>query len=226
LARSTAEAFFARYGVHIKQGYGLAELSVICINRHEGERVVYDSIGTPLDGIEWRLSGGDNLSDAENLSGDAKDGELIVRSKAMFSGYLNNPEQTQEKLQNGWLHTGDVVSVDADGLFRVIGRKEDFVKINGYKVYASEVERAIIGIDWIKECAVIAEKNDVGAEFMVAYLVPADSDTVTTVPEKDVISFLRQRLSEYKIPKKFVLRNELPKNALGKILKSRIQGQP
>lgn len=226
LARSTAEAFFARYGVHIKQGYGLAELSVICINRHEGERVVYDSIGTPLDGIEWRLSGGDNLSDDDHFSGDAREGELIVRSKAMFSGYLNNPEQTQEKLQNGWLHTGDVVSVDADGLFRVIGRKEDFVKINGYKVYASEVERTIIGIDWIKECAVIAEKNEVGAEFMVAYLVPADSDTVTTVPEKDVISFLRQRLSEYKIPKKFVLRTELPKNALGKILKSRIQGQP
>lgn len=218
LARSTAEAFFARYGVHIKQGYGLAELSVICINRHEGERVFYDSIGTPLDGIEWRLSGDDNLSD------DAKEGELIVRSKAMFSGYLNNPEQTQEKLQNGWLHTGDVVSVDADGLFRVVGRKEDFVKINGFKVYASEVERAIIGIDWIKECAVIAERNDTGAEFMVAYLVPADSDTITSVPEKEVISFLRQRLSEYKIPKKFVLRTEFPKNALGKILKSKIQG--
>lgn len=220
LARSTAEAFFARYGVHIKQGYGLAELSVICINRHEGARVVYDSIGTPLDGIEWRLSGDDNLS------GDAMEGELIVRSKAMFSGYLNNPEQTQEKLQNGWLHTGDVVSVDADGLFRVIGRKEDFVKINGFKVYASEVERAIIGIDWVKECAVIAERNEVGAEFMVAYLVPADSDTVASVPVKEVIGFLRQRLSEYKIPKKFVLRTELPKNALGKILKSRIQGQP
>lgn len=212
LARSTAEAFFERYGVHIKQGYGLAELSVICINRHDGATVVYDSIGTPLVGIEWRLDG-DN------------EGEFIVRSRAMFSGYLNNPEQTREKLQDGWLHTGDVVSVDADGMFRVIGRKEDFVKINGFKVYASEVERAIIGIDWVKECAVLAEKNATGVETMVAYLVPADPEAMTVVPDKEVIQYLRKILSEYKIPKKFVLRTELPKNPLGKILKSRIHNE-
>lgn len=212
LARTTAEAFYQRYGVHIKQGYGLAELSVICINRHDREPVVYDSIGTPLVGIEWRLDG-------EN------EGEFIVRSKAMFSGYLNNPEQTREKLQDGWLHTGDVVSVDSDGMFRVIGRKEDFVKINGFKVYASEVERAIIGIDWVKECAVVAEKNDTGVETMVAYLVPADSEATQSVPDKEVILYLRKILSEYKIPKKFVLRTELPKNPLGKILKSRIKGE-
>ncbi len=210
LARSTAEAFFNRYGVHIKQGYGLAELSVICINRHDREQVVYDSIGTPLVGIEWRLEG-------EN------EGEFIVRSKAMFSGYLNNPEQTGEKLQDGWLHTGDVVSVDADGMFRVIGRKEDFVKINGFKVYASEVERAIIGIDWVKECAVVAEKSDTGVETMMAYLVPADPEAIKVIPEKEVINFLRKVLSEYKIPKKYVLRSELPKNPLGKILKSKIK---
>lgn len=212
LARTTAEAFFERYGVHIKQGYGLAELSVICINRHDRAPVVYDSIGTPLVGIEWRLDG-------EN------EGEFIVRSKAMFSGYLNNPEQTREKLQDGWLHTGDVVSVDADGMFRVIGRKEDFVKVNGFKVYASEVERAIIGIDWVKECAVVAEKSATGVEAMVAYLVPADPDAIKAVPDKEVILYLRKILSEYKIPKKFVLRPELPKNPLGKILKSRIHSE-
>lgn len=213
LAKSTAEAFFARYGVHIKQGYGLAELSVICINRHDGDRVVYDSIGKPLQGIDWKLSGEDN------------NGEFIVRSKAMFSGYLNNPEQTCEKLQDGWLHTGDIVSVDSDGLFRVIGRKEDFIKVAGYKVYASEVEGAIIGLDWVKECAVLSEKNSLGAEQIVAYLVPADRESLPAQPEKELISYLRQKISDYKIPKKFILRDELPKNALGKILKSKILSQ-
>ena len=103
------------------------------------------------------------------------EGELVVRSKAMFAGYLNNEEATRAKLKDGWLHTGDIVSVDRDGLFHIVGRKEDFIKVNGFKVYATEVEKAIIGLDWVKECAVLAEKDAVGSEPIVAHIVPADS---------------------------------------------------
>ena len=133
LARTTAESFHAKYGVHIRQGYGLAELSVICIGDHAAETahggtVAYDSIGRPIEGIEWRLEGATST-----------EGELVVRSKSMFSGYLDDEAATREKLRDGWLYTGDLVSVDALGLFRVVGRKEDFVKVNGFKVYAAEV---------------------------------------------------------------------------------------
>lgn len=210
LAKTTAEAFFEKYGVHIKQGYGLAELSVICINNHE-ENVVYDSIGKPIEGIEWKLLGDDH------------EGELIVRSKAMFSGYINDEKNTQEKLQDGWLHTGDVISVDDSGLFRVIGRKEDFIKINGFKVYAAEVEAAIISLDWIKECAVLSEKDNLGTEKMVAYFVPGDWSRTPAAMEKELIQHLRSRLSDYKIPKRCMAWQEFPKNPLGKILKSKIR---
>lgn len=211
LARTTAEAFFQKFGVHIRQGYGLAELSVICMNMHDGPRVVYDSVGKPIEGIEWRLD-------------DGTEGELIVRSKAMFSGYINGEEATREKLKDGWLHTGDIVTVDADGLFRIVGRKEDFIKVNGFKVYASEVETAIIAVDWIAECAVLAEKDELGSESIVAHVVPRDERSMREVQD-DLVRHLRTVLSDYKLPKRCVVWRELPKNPLGKILKSKIRAR-
>lgn len=214
LAKTTAESFFAKYGVHIQQGYGLAELSVICLNRHDGERIVYDSIGRPIEGIEWQLASGET------------EGELIVRSKAMFSGYINDEDATREKLREGWLHTGDVVSVDADGLFRVIGRKEDFIKVNGFKVYAAEVETAIIGLDWIQECAVLAEKDSLGTERIVAHVVPKEGGAPAGGLEAALIQALRSVLSDYKLPKRCVVWPELPKSQLGKINKAKLRTGP
>src|SRR5262249_55804291 len=126
LARTTAEAFHAKYGVHIRQGYGLVELSVICTNMHDGERIAYDSVGKPIEGIEWRIDPDGH---------DSNEGELLVRSKAMFAGYIHDEAATRDKLADGWLHTGDLVSVDDTGMFRIIGRKDDFIKVNGFKVY-------------------------------------------------------------------------------------------
>jgi acyl-CoA synthetase (AMP-forming)/AMP-acid ligase II len=207
LARTTAEAFFTKYGVHIRQGYGLAELSVICMNRHDdphGGDVVYDSVGTPLEGIDWRI----------------EDGELVVRSRSMFSGYIDDPLTTAQKLRDGWLYTGDVVEVGTDGRFRIVGRKEDFVKVNGFKVYAAEVEAAIIALPWVAECAVVAERDAQGAERLVAHVVlGADAPEPF---EPAVASHLRERLSEYKLPRRWVREDALPKNPLGKVLKSKI----
>jgi acyl-CoA synthetase (AMP-forming)/AMP-acid ligase II len=211
LARATAEAFYAKYGVHIRQGYGLAELSVICTNMHDGGKIVYDSVGKPIRGITWRLDG------------EGSEGELLVRSKAMFFGYLNDEVTTRDKLRDGWLHTGDVVSVDEDGLFRIIGRKEDFIKVNGLKVYASEVEAAIIALDWVAECAVLGEKDALGNESLVAHLVPRDESRSPKAVHEELTRHLRAVLSLHKIPKRCVLWRELPKSPLGKILKSKIR---
>jgi acyl-coenzyme A synthetase/AMP-(fatty) acid ligase len=216
LARATAEEFDARYGVRIQHVYGLAELHAICMNRHDGERIVVESVGKPVEGIEWRILGGK----------EETEGELIVRSKAMFSGYLNNEEATREKLKDGWLHTGDIVSVDDDGLFHIVGRKEDFIKVNGFKVYATEVEKAIIGLAWVKECAVLAEKDALGTERIVAHIVPTDPESSPEGMEALLIKELRSVISEYKLPKRCVVWPALPKSPLGKILKSKIVAHP
>lgn len=216
LARATAEAFFARFGVHIRQGYGLAELSVICVNMHDDGQVVYDSVGRVLDGIEWRLADGDR----------AGEGELLVRSKAMFTGYINGPEVTAERLRDGWLHTGDVVAVDGDGRFRIVGRKEDFIKVNGFKVYAAEVEAAIIAVDWVAECAVVGERDALGSEALVAHVVVRDDRAPPGALHDQLVRHLRPVLSEHKLPRRTVTWHELPKSPLGKILKSQIKTAP
>ena len=211
LAVSTAQSFYDKYGVHIKQGYGLAELSVICINQHDSDQVVYDSVGKVIPGIDWKILGG------------GSEGELLVKSKAMFSGYINDEKNTNEKLRNGWLHTGDIVSIDDTGLLRIVGRKEDFIKVNGFKVYASEVEKALVGHDFVKECAVISEKDDVGSEKIVAHIVLGEWCETNDDVTQQLVNYLRGKISDYKIPKRIVFEKELPKNALGKILKSKIK---
>lgn len=209
LARSTAAEFHARFGVPIQQIYGLAELHAICMNRHDGGSITDDSVGRPVEGIEWRIISG----------------ELVVRSKAMFSGYLNNEAATRAKLRDGWLHTGDVVSVDRDGLFHVVGRKEDFIKVNGLKVYSAEVEKAIIGLPWVKECAVLAEKDAAGTERMVAHIVPTDSAGSSEGMQTLLNKELRSVVSEHKLPHRCVVWPALPKSPMGKILKSKIAAQ-
>jgi acyl-CoA synthetase (AMP-forming)/AMP-acid ligase II len=99
----------------------------------------------------------------------------------MFAGYINGEEMTRQKLVDGWLRTGDIVNIDEDGLFRIVGRKEDFIKVNGFKVYASEVETAIIALPWIAECAVLGERDAQGAESLVAHVVPRDESRTPRV---------------------------------------------
>jgi long-chain acyl-CoA synthetase len=187
------------------------------MNRHDGDRMSYDSVGKPVEGVEWRIAGRPGQGTAAE-----SEGELVVRSKAMFSGYLNNQEATLAKLKDGWLHTGDIVSVDRDGLFHIVGRKDDFIKVNGFKVYATEVEKAIIGLAWVKECAVLADKDAVGSERIVAHIVPADTAGAPEDMEALLVKELRGVLSEYKLPKRCVVWPALPKSPMGKILKSKI----
>ncbi len=223
LAKITSEAFFAKYGVHIKQGYGLAELSVICINLHDEGEIVYDAIGRPIEGIEWKIK--DESPNSRHAEAAPQEGELIVRSKAMFSGYINDEQTTRDKLKQGWLHTGDIVAVDGNGLFKIVGRKEDFVKINGLKVYAAEIEAEIIGLEWVKECAVLFEKDELATETIVAYIVPnsIDAKKEPSVLEKELLHYLRGRISDYKIPRQCVICSAFPKSPLGKILKTKIR---
>ena len=209
LAKATAERFFEKYGVRIKQGYGLVELSVICLNTHDSEPIRFESVGRPIQGVEWRI--------ADN----SREGELQVRSRALFSGYLNDAQETAKKLHDGWMLTGDLVRIDDDGLFYIVGRLDDFIKVGGLKVYAAEVEAALISLVEIRECAVIAEKDELGSETIVAQVVPAP-DQVLDGLEAKIIAGLRPLLVDYKLPRRVIFVSSLPKSRLGKIAKGRL----
>lgn len=214
LGKETAERFFDRFGVHIKQGYGLVEIGVICLNLHEEKPIVYNSVGKPIFGMEWRIEG------------SAPDqGELVVRSKGLFEGYFNADEETRSRLKGGELYTNDLVSIDSRGLIYIVGRKNEFINVAGKKVFPQEIEAKLMQYEFIRECAVIGERDSLTGEAPVAYLVPRAglTEAEQQLQEERIVQGLQSILSSYKVPRNFIWKSDLPKSPLGKILRAKLR---
>jgi long-chain acyl-CoA synthetase len=133
-----------------------------------------------------------------------------------MAGYLKNPEATAEAIRDGWLRTGDIGYVDADGYFFIVYRSKDMIIRGGENIYPREIEEAIYEHPGILECAVIGVPDPVRGEEVVAIVVPkagADLDP------GELSAFAALRLARYKLPRAFAIRDELPKTATGKISK-------
>ena len=206
LSQVTAERFKAKFGLRLYQGYGLAEIDVICVNLNQNNAQAA-SIGQSLIGIEWKIE---------------SDGELLVKSPALFQGYFKNPELTNERLENGFLKTQDLVSVDEKGFLYISDRKNDFINVMGKKVYPREIEDHMQLFPEIKEGCVIAMPDTTRGQIPVLCLVPhgfvADKESV----ENDLIAELSLKLEDFKVPRKFIWLDQLPKSPIGKILRSQL----
>ena len=131
-------------------------------------------------------------------------------------GYYNRPEETAYALRNGWLYTGDIATMDQDGYFYLVDRKKDMIITGGFNVYPREVEDVLYEHPAVKEACVVGVKDGYSGEKVVAYVSLKDGATAT---EKEIISFCRKHLVPYKVPKNVEFRAELPKTAIGKILR-------
>jgi long-chain acyl-CoA synthetase len=153
-------------------------------------------------------------------------GELVVRGPQVMQGYWQRPAETAQVLRDGWLHTGDVAVMDARGTFRIVDRKKDMILVSGFNVYPNEIEDAIARHDKVLESAVIGVPDAKTGEAVQAYVVKRD-DSLT---EAEVLAHCRSLLTGYKQPAKVVFRDELPKTAVGKILRrdlrQEVLGQP
>ena len=147
-------------------------------------------------------------------------GEVTVRGPQVSKGYLNRPEETEKSFRNGWFHTGDVGSMDADGLMYLMDRKKDMIVSGGENIYTSEVEAALYQHAGIQECAVVGVPDEKYGEALFAVIVPAEGTTLT---ETDVIDHCRERIGGYKIPRQMDFVTEMPKSAMGKILKNELR---
>jgi long-chain acyl-CoA synthetase len=142
-------------------------------------------------------------------------GELIVRGPQVMAGYWRRDDESAKTLRDGWLYTGDVAVMDADGYFEIVDRKKDMILVSGFNVYPNEVEDPIAAMDAVLECAVIGVPDAKTGEAVRAYVVPQDE----RVTEAQVREFCRTRLTDYKVPKSIEFRKELPKTPIGKILR-------
>lgn len=141
---------------------------------------------------------------------------MLVRGPQVMQGYWNRPEETAATLTDGWLHTGDIAYYDEDGYYYIVDRKKDLVIVGGYNVYPREVDEVLYEHPKVAEAVAVGVKHPTRGEVLKAYVVPRPGETLTTA---ELTAHCRARLANYKVPKFFEFREELPKSLIGKVLR-------
>ena len=216
LARAMAEAF---PGAHVENLYGLSETSGACVISATGDDLatVCETLGTPLDGVEVRVV--DPATGAEVP--DGQDGELQVRGASLAAGYWEMPDETAAAFRDGWLGTGDMVSRRPDGHLVLRGRLKEMFLQGGFNVYPVEVENVLAAHPGVALAAGIGVPDDVLGEVGLYFVVPRDPDAAPAVPE--LLAWCRERLADYKVPRRIEVRGELPTTPAGKIAKAQLR---
>lgn len=207
---SIAKKWHSLTACEINEGYGLTESSAgVILNRGEHCRRM-GSVGKPVDGIELKIIG----DKGQSLSAGEK-GELHLKGAQIMQGYWQNPSATSEVLQDGWLATGDVATIDEDGFVFIVDRIKDLIIVSGFNVYPAEIEQVVCLLDGVQECAVIGSKSEHTGEAVQLFVVLQDKN----ISQEIILEQCRNNLAAYKIPKVINIIDELPKSPVGKILK-------
>ncbi|ARK86468.1 AMP-binding protein [Burkholderia pseudomallei] len=210
---STAERWSNMVGP-IVEGYGMTETSCIVSFNPPGARHRAGSVGLPMPGCDVRVVDAKGHPVAPGTRG-----ELQVRGPHVASGYLNQPGDSAAVFADGWLRTGDVVTMDADGWITIVDRIKDMVLVSGFNVYPNEIEAVIATHPDVLEVAVIGVPDGTTGEAVCAYVVRRHAKLAA----EDVIAFCRTELTAYKIPKQIRFVDQLPKSHVGKILRARLR---
>ncbi len=200
-------------GTPIAEGFGLTEASPVTHCNPLCGTQKCGSIGVPLPGTDARIV---DMEDGVSDVPLGQPGELLVRGPQVMLGYWNREDETAATITDGWLHTGDIATMDEDGYFSIVDRKKDLIIVGGYNVYPREIDEVLHQHPKIREAVVVGVSHRSRGETIKAYIVPREGETLT-VPE--VVSFCRQRLASYKVPKLIEFREELPKSLVGKVLR-------
>jgi malonyl-CoA/methylmalonyl-CoA synthetase len=215
LSPQAFDEFESLFGERILERYGMTETIMNLTNPFEGERRP-GTVGRPFPGQEARVV---DVKTREPLPG-GQIGEIEMRGPNVFPGYWNRPDATEESFDDeGWFATGDLGSVGEDNYFTISGRAKELIISGGYNVYPREVEEAIEGCPGVSEVAVVGLPDQEFGERVVAAIV-REAPALTA---ENVTDFCREDLAGYKKPRQVVFVQELPRNALGKVLKHRVR---
>jgi long-chain acyl-CoA synthetase len=213
LMRETKLKFEEITGGNLAEGYGLSEAPVAThCNPILGLNKT-GSIGMPFPDVECRIV---SLDDEVTPLGSGEIGELILKGPQVMKGYHNMPTETANALRNGWLYTGDIAYMDEDGYFYIVDRKKELIKPSGFQVWPREVEEVLSDHPAVLEVGVGGIPDAESGEAVKAWVVVKPDECVTA---EELIAFAREGLAAYKIPKEIEFRTELPKTAVGKILR-------
>ncbi len=212
LPAQVLQEFEARFKVPLIEGYGLSEASPVVTKNPLDRTRKAGSIGLPIPDVEVSIQ-----NDAGAELGAGEIGELCVRGGNVMMGYWKKPEETAKVMRGQWLLTGDIGYRDAEGYYFITDRKKDMLLVNGINVYPREIEEILYQIPGVKEAAVIGKADARRGEQPVAFVSPNEG---VTLDEREIQLFVKQKLADYKVPRKVIIIPALPRNATGKILKT------
>lgn len=207
------DKFKERTGTEISEGYGLTEASPVTHFNPIVGKSKNGSIGLPFPDTDAKIV------DME-VGGEAlpagKRGELVIRGPQVMQGYYNRPDATADVLRNGWLYTGDIAYMDEEGYFYIVDRKKDLIISGGYNIYPREIDEVLYAHPKIKEAVSVGIPHEARGEMVKAYVVLESGEEMS---RSDVIGYCREKLANYKVPRRVEFRDELPKTMVGKVLR-------
>ena len=209
---ATSDKWQSITGLPLVQGYGLSETSPVLTLTLSSVKTFTGKIGQALPHTDIRL-----LDEADNEVPVGDPGELVAKGPQVTRGYYNKPEVTASAFTtDGYFRTGDIAIKDAEGNFQIVDRKKDMVNVSGFNVYPNDVEQVATKCDGVVECACLGVPDEKTGEAVKLFAVKAADSTVT---EDDIIAHCREHLTPYKVPKSVVFIDEVPKSAVGKMLR-------
>lgn len=200
----------------ILEGFGLSEAPTATHCNPVTGKWKVGSIGPPLPGVECRLV------DLETQLIDVPagmPGELLIRGPQVMAGYHGKPEETRETLKDGWLHTGDIATVDADGYYFIKGRKKDLIKVGGFQVWPQEIEDVLLKYPGVKEAAAAGIPHELLGEVPCAWITV---EAGAVVDLSLLLEHCKQHLARYKLPEKLRIVDKMPRSTVGKVLRREI----
>jgi len=215
--RAVAERWKEVTGTPLIEAYGLTETSpAACINPMDLEGF-NGCIGLPIPSTECAI-----MNDAGELLPQGETGELVIRGPQVMKGYWQRPEETAKVLtEDGWLRTGDIAIMTADGFFKIVDRKKDMILVSGFNVFPNEIEDVIAHHPKVLEVAVVGVPDEKSSEAVKVFVVKSDP----SLSEAELRAFCAEELTGYKRPKHIEFRDDLPKSNVGKILRRELRDE-
>jgi len=211
-------AFERRFGMPLLEGYGLTEASpVVTLNPFRNRRKP-GTVGIPIPHVQVKI-----VDEEEKPVPTGEVGEICVKGPNVMRGYHHKPEETKQSFtRDQWLKTGDMGFLDDKGYLTIVDRKKDLIIVKGLNVYPQDVENVILSHPAVAEAAVVGIRDETGDEIIKAFVILKPGQNVDKF---ELLRLCRGRLAAYKCPRDLEIRSELPKNALGKILKKELRGR-
>ena len=211
-------------GVELIQSYGLTEtapiLTTLSMSEHKqafetNDDQLLKSVGRPLVGVDMKIV---DVNDQERPIGEP--GEVVVRAPNVAKGYLEQPQATAQAFRGDWFFTGDIGYLDQRGYLYLLDRKKDMIITGSELVFSLEVESVLCQHPGVSECAVVGVPDETYGEALLAAVVPLRGERVT---EEELVEFCRGKIGGFKIPRRYVFMDELPKSAMNKVLKTELR---